>query len=61
MLMQVGYLVSLYLKLIPIAFGGFAGLAPGLRHLTKGLDRAHSLTLDGTPTSVTFLDTLADE
>jgi glutamate/tyrosine decarboxylase-like PLP-dependent enzyme len=29
------------------AFGGFAGLAPGISHLTKGMDRAHSLTLDG--------------
>jgi glutamate/tyrosine decarboxylase-like PLP-dependent enzyme len=29
------------------AFGGFAGLAPGMSHLTKGMDKAHSLTLDG--------------
>lgn len=47
MLMLVSLPLSLEAVLTRIAFGGFAGLGPGMNHLTKGMDKAHSLTLDG--------------
>ena len=59
MLMLVSLLLSLEAVLTRTAFGGFAGLGPGMSHLTKGMDKAHSLTLDG-PSLLPFLITTDD-